>query len=237
VKIKTIIDTQPILLIAPHGGGPTDLRTAEMTEVLADKTSACAVINTGWKRPWTGNGEGTNKTWPHAKLDIKNGIANLNNLTHCRKKPLDTDFLGMIERCKKLILGQYPKVYIYLIHGMDDTIRVYNGVNMILGTGEGNPARISCSSIFKERLAASLAIEKFTPAIGKAGGRLSAWDNNNLNQLYQTENRVESVQIEIALTLRDTDKRATDTAERLANVINRVHSKQSIPFLRHIPER
>lgn len=237
MKIKTIIDTAPILLVAPHGGGPTDLRTAEMTEILAARTNACAVINTGWKRPWKGNGEGTNKLWPHDKLDLKNGVANLNNLTHCRQKPLATDFLGKIESCKKLILGSYQKVHIYLIHGMDDTIRAYNGVNMILGTGEGTPPRHSCSSIFKERLAASLAMEKFTPAIGKAGGRLSAWDTNNLNQLYPTDNRVESVQIEIALTLRDTDKTAKETAERLANVINRVHSRQSISFLRHIPER
>ncbi len=73
----------PYLIVAPHGGGPTDLRSARMSEIIADKTDAWAIINTGWVRPWQGHQEGTNKpTTGPTQADIKKGIANLNNIKH-----------------------------------------------------------------------------------------------------------------------------------------------------------
>lgn len=236
-RIQLISGYKPYLIIAPHGGGPTDIRSAQMAQTIAKKINAFAVINIGWVRPWIGNQEGDPAVKIDVKKDISKGIANLNDLTHCRTKALKKEFLHPIDLFKKSILSNHKMVNIFIIHGMDDTIRDYKGVNVVIGHGNGNPPRLTCSNSFKERLLGALALENLSPAQGKAGGRLSAWENKNLNQLYQTDDKVFSVQIEIGLSLRNTDKLAEDTANKIASAIDKTCSIGSIPFLKNIPER
>lgn len=235
-KIQLLKGTRPYLIVAPHGGGPTDLRSARMAAIIAHDTDAYAVINTGWVRPWKGHMEGTNQNID-TKFDIANGFANLNDIRQAKKKPIRQQFLDPIEDYKNIILQKHKRAYIFLIHGMDDTIRDYKGVDLVVGYGAGDPPRHSCSLGFKDRLISCSHMYNFTPAQGKKGGRLSAWGAHNLNQLYSNEQDVFSVQLEVALTIRQTDKLAEHTASQLAHVINITMSSVHVPHMRRIPER
>lgn len=209
------------LIVAPHGGGPTDLRTAEMAKIVAEQTDSWAIINTGWIRPWKGHLESDKSVNVSTTVNVKNGIANLNDIKHCRQEPLRSEFLTPLEEYKNQIVKSHGQCFIYFVHGMDDTIRDYAGVNVILGYGEGNPPRHSCSPRFVHNFLSALTTEGFNPSAGQAGGRLSAWDVHNLNQLFADEKDVASVQIEIALSLRSDDNSAKITAEKMARAIYR----------------
>ncbi len=236
-KIDFKKGNKPYLIVAPHGGGPTDIRSALQADFISDYLGSYAIINKGWVRPWTGTQEGDASKSINTSLDIKNGIANLNDLNHCRQSPLNKDFLKPLEDYKNHIISTYKHVYIYLIHGMDDTIRSYGAVDVVIGYGAGDPPRHSCPLTFRDRFASCLEMESFTPASGKAGGRLSAWNNTNLNQLFSNDDKVTSIQIEIALSIRDNDISATESAFRLAKAIERMHDKAHVPFMKKIPER
>lgn len=205
MRVNLRTGSNPILLVAPHGGGPSDIRSAMMTEYMAKYLDAYAVINVGWVR--------------RTKPKYKKSKANCNNLDHCRNEPLRSEFLRPIYNYRNQIVNKGRRVNLFLIHGMDDTIRQYNGINMVLGYGQGNPDRISCTHTFRDRLMSALTMEKFETAYGKSGGRLSAWSSNNLNQMFSTDDKVDSIQIEAALTLRDTDQKALATAHRTAMAI------------------
>jgi hypothetical protein len=236
-KIKITQGSKPILILAPHGGGPTDLRTAKIAQNIILGIDAYGVVNTGWVRPWVGHQEGTGKKHNGPiQEDLANGIANLNDLNHCRQKPLVDDFLGRIDSCVKAIKGTKKRVNIFVIHGMDDTIRDYKGHNMILGYGNGTPPRYSCSDLFKERFGACLADQKFIVGQGKPGGRLSAWNQNNLNQLYSNDGDIFSIQLEIGLTLRDVDDKIDELSAKIAAAIKYTVEGGSIKFLKTIPE-
>lgn len=222
-RVSVFKGSSPILLVAPHGGGPSDVRTAMMTDYMSQRLSCYAVINTGWIR--------------RSKPNYKDSKANCNNINHCKKKPLKQEFLLPILWCKDKILQYHNKANLFMIHGMDDSIRDYGDIDVVVGFGQGNPPHISCTNTFKDRVLASLAMEGFTPAQGKAGGRLSAWDSKNLNQLFIDEPRVESIQIEVVLSLRNTDHIAKLTSHRLANAISRaVDRRIFLPALRKIRE-
>ena len=236
-RVKLRVGQRPNIIVAPHGGGPTDIRSAEMAEIIAQATNSFAVINTGWIRPWKGHKEGSPKTVINTKEDIKKGFANLNDLRQAGQKPAQQEFLQPIEDYKNFILQFFKIANIFLIHGMDDTIRDYNGVDVVVGYGAGDPPRYSCPFTFKDRFIGSLAMEGFKPAQGKSGGRLSAWDKHNLNQLYSNHARINSVQVEIGLTIRDTDSTAAKTAIRVASAINNATGNIYIPFMKKIPER
>ncbi len=213
----------PILLVAPHGAGPSDIRTAEMTDYLARQLNAYAVINTGWKR--------------RSKPKYKDFKANCNNLDHCKKNPLKKEFLDPIHWCKAQILHYHKKVNLFLIHGMDDSIRDYGKIDVVVGFGQGDPPRHSCTHSFKDRMQSALSMEGFTPAQGKAGGRLSAWGSKNLNQLFTNDQDVESIQIEVVLSLRNTDKIALETAHRIGKAIRNTCDKRIfLPLLKTIRE-
>ncbi len=236
-KIKYIQGSSSCLIIAPHGAGPTDINTAIMSEIIAQRTNSHAVINVGWVRPWKGTIEGTNTPANNAhKSNLSQGIANLNDLNDCYQHPLKEDFMKPIDIYKNRI-NRYAKANIFIIHGMDDTIRDYNGVDVVIGFGNGKVPRHTCFLPFKDRFMGFLQAHNFTPANGKIGGRLSAWNGNNLNQLYTQDKDVNSLQIEIALTLRDTEEKAILTAERIAVAINRTCGNENSPTLKNIQER
>lgn len=235
-RIVYIHGTAPSLIIAPHGGGPTDIHTAKISQIIAELTNSFAVINTGWIRPWNGFVEGTNNP-VNTGFNIQEGFANLNDLDHCRKSPLYQEFIIPIDDCRKFILDNHKKVHIFIIHGMDDNIRDYGGIDVIVGYGNGNPPRLTCNTNFKDRFISCLNIEQFKPSQGKAGGRLSGWDSKNLNQLYTNIPEVDSVQVEIALSLRNSIEKAVQTAKRLANAISLTLQNTNIPILTNIPER
>lgn len=216
--IKVIYGNKLYMLIAPHGGGPTDLFSAEQTIAIAKQLKCSAVINTGWKRPQKEN------------CDLKKGIANLNDIRQCRQKPLNDHFLKPINKLKNDIVLTYGHAFIYIIHGMDDSIRDYNGVDIIVGDGQGKPDRPTCSKSFSNNLIYCLNLW-FTPARGKSGGRLSGWNNNNLNQLYVNDPKVTSVQIEMARSRRTDLQSALKSANCLADCINSNHLGMKVPVI------
>jgi hypothetical protein len=222
-RVKVIYGTNPFLVIAPHGGGPTDLRSALISDIIAKQVGAFAVINHGWER----------KSTPNFRL----GYANCNDITHCQQEPLLSEFLTPIDELRSIILTKYNKVYLFLVHGMDNKIRNYNGIDIVLGYGAGKPSRHTCTLCFKDRLMSCLSLENFTPAQGKSGGRLSGWNKDNLNQLYQGNNQVESIQMEIALTLRKSNSVAKNAAIRIGEAIIRTcDNSRFVPSIAKIRE-
>lgn len=227
-RIITIYGRKPFLVIAPHGGWKLgrsdtgDLRTDLISEKIAEEIGAFAVINKGWERS--------------AKPNYRLYKADCNNIKHCSQQPLLTEFLAPIDYCKNIILSNYNKVYIFLIHGMDDTIRNYNGIDIIVGNGQGQPTRLSCTQAFGGRFISCLDLENFVPAQGKSGGRFSGWHQNNLNQMYVKDTAVESVQIEIASSLRQSNSDARKVAIRLGEAIERACDKtRQVPLMNIIP--
>jgi hypothetical protein len=222
-RVKVLTGSNPILIVAPHGGGPTDLRSALIADIIAKETKAYAVINKGWER----------KPIPNFRLNQ----ANCNDLDHCHQEPLFSEFLTPIDDFRAEITANHFRVYMFLIHGMDDQMRNYNGVDVVIGYGAGTPSRHSCNICFKNRFISCLDLEAFTPAQGMSGGRLSAWDVSNLNQLYTTDPKVESVQVEIGLSLRKNNSIARKTAERLSEAIIRAcDNSRFVPSINNIKE-
>lgn len=218
-RVKIFHGANPFLIVAPHGGGPTDLRSAFIAGIIAKEIDGFAVINEGWKRRGT----------PNFRLSY----ANCNSISHCLQEPLLSEFLEPIDECRKIILLRHHKVHLFLIHGMDER----KNADIVLGYGAGNPSRHSCSLCFKDRFLSCLSLENFQPAQGKSGGKLSGWDKDNLNQLYQPVTSVESIQVEIGLSLRKNNSVGKNTAKRISEAITRTHDKSRfVPSPKNIKE-
>jgi len=198
-RVKVINGSKRILVIAPHGGGPTDSNTAMMTEIIANEIGCYAVINEKWIR--------------NKKFDHHNNEANCNSLKHCNKSPLREEFLDQIDLIKKRL----GVVYIFILHGMTDL----KGADTVVGWGRGNPDKLTSDKLIKDRFLVCLDNEGFTPCEGAVGGKYSGWDDDNLNQLYQGDKNVSSLQLEVAFSLRSAASLARKTACRIAEAIDR----------------
>ncbi|RTK96335.1 MAG: hypothetical protein EKK64_04355 [Neisseriaceae bacterium] len=199
----------PILLIAPHGHPKDDERTALITEFIANKINAYAVINRGWRRS--------------EEVDFLKDKADCNNLLHCQQDVVREEILDPILRYKNKILKKHAEMYIFHIHGMSDKHRDICGdytLDLVIGYGAGNPNRFTCDAWRKDLFIKYLEAEKITTYEGGRTSQMSGWSNQNMNQLFRFaffDEKVQSMQIEIINELRRDNDIAMITADYLAD--------------------
>jgi hypothetical protein len=212
VRVQIIEGKKPIIYVAPHGFENDDTNTAYIAEKLADYTNGYAVINRGWERANT--------------VDYKNDKANCNNVEHCHKNVIKEEFLDPLIRFKNRIVKKWSRVCIVHLHGMADDIKNKTGLpdlNYVIGWGNGKPNSYSCQKWIKDFLIYNLATDDdCIVGEGKAGGNYAGWNKNNMNQLFSQwypDDEVDSVQIEIAKSKRNSNMTSLLTAQTMALVM------------------
>src|SRR3990167_9367796 len=209
-RVSTIEGKMPVLVVAPHGEPGDDINTDIVAERIAYAINAYAVINHGWCR--------------NNQVDEINDKADCNNVGHMIGVVKD-EFLDPIVRFRNRILKKYNICFMYMIHGMDNSIRNRAGDNtieMIVGYGAGTPASYSCAIWRKDLFIFLLQQSQITCYEGKAGGTMSGWSKSNMNQLFRKhiyDPNVQSMQIEIIRDLRADRTISELTTEYLASAI------------------
>ena len=217
----------PLLLIAPHY---EDSYTDDIAEKMADNLDCFAVINHGWK-----------------KADVVDSLtdnANCNSIKHCKEDVVRQEFYDPIKRfltrINMIVHGFKSFVHFTIpssvpfedcghpffpmtlvLHGVSDNTRKYakdRQLDIILGTGEGMPPRITCEEWQKNIFAWGLTKVGMNVWAGKAGGSYAAWDRDNLIQSV-----LPSIQVEIIrFPWRSSSKRAIITGNILTDVVKSI---------------
>lgn len=197
----------PVIVVAPHGYHEDDVNTDIISEVIATQLSTHAIINTGWQRA--------------KKAVLGEQKANLNDINHCRLDPCKKEFLNPLINFKEECIQKFGYAGIFYIHGMSDRKKI----DIVLGYGQGIPPCYTCRLWHKNSFVIFLREEGFNVYQAKIGGKFAAWKKNNLTQMWRShlyDERVNSMQIEIANHLRNDPKSAIDTGVRLAKAIDKL---------------
>jgi len=211
-RVRNISGQSPIIIVAPHGYEGDDERTALISEEIANKLNAFAVINLGWERC--------------NKVDFMQDKADCNNVIHCLEDVVREEFLEPIVRYKSKILAKHSMVNIFYIHGMSNKHRKISNdpkLDIVVGYGAGHPNSFSCEDWKKNLFIYLLERNGINAYEGASGGYMSGWNKNNMNQLFRKwyyERNVQSMQIEIIHELRKTNGAAKYTAGLLAELID-----------------
>jgi len=206
-RVSIIEGKAPILLVAPHGAKCDDVNTDHVAEHAAGVLKCYAVINRGWERC--------------EHVDYFSDKADCNNFSHMEEVVKD-EFLDPILRFRSRILKKHGGMLMFMIHGMSNDIRQKTGegqLDMIIGYGAGTPASYSCELWRKDLFIFLMQQAGLTVWEGRAGGMMSGWTRNNMNQLFRkhyADPRVQSMQIEIVRDLRNDYSMAELTAEYLS---------------------
>ena len=183
---------RPAIIIAPHGAD--DDFTVEIAETIAKEVDCYAVINNLWKRSET--------------VDTFNSLANCNNNSHTEQPVVYDEFMLPILKYVARIQKTNPNVDVFIIHGMSNDIRKKAGtseIDIVLGTGLGNPKSLTMSDSRRNLIINSLQQCSLKIFEGKEGGNYSGWIKSNLNQYFRKwapNSNVFSVQLEIIKDLR-----------------------------------
>lgn len=209
----------PIIIVVPHGYD--DPNTTVIGERLIRDLGAYGVINYGWQR-----GD---------EHDYWEDIANCNNIDHLMCDVVREEFLEPILDFANDIMeyGKHPNIFI--IHGVSNKIRkIANDplLDLIIGYGAGSPPYFTCDMDFKNAFLHLLDQQNFGVYNGVAGGQYSAYRKNNLAQLFSRnwkkkidhpvfdlQDDIFTLQIEIVKERRSTDTLCRLTADELSHAI------------------
>jgi hypothetical protein len=205
----------PVLLIAPHG--PDDKNTDILTEHMANKIDAYAVINWGWEK----NNQNI--------VDCMEDFGNCNDLTHLHEEVIFEEFLKPILSYRHKIVYKHHIMYQYVIHGVGNDIRAKTNdftTDIIVGNGIGTPNRLS-TPMWKRDAFIYLAEKVGGMTTYAAEGKSYAgWARNNLNQIWNcwynapaTKATSQSLQLELIYEARKNEETAKLYGEFLASVI------------------
>jgi hypothetical protein len=220
-KIHVHNAKSPVIFVAPHGYYEDDLNTDIMTEILSMKMNANSIINVGWRRGKEAN--------------IREGVANLNSIEHCMMKPVRYDFLYPLVAMKERCIDKYGCCHIFYIHGMSNKIRhvTKEDVDIVVGYGAGEPSSHICRLGYKNACVTRLREAGLECYQGKPGGRFSAWNPDNLAQIFRSfalDQNVESLQFEIVNLRRCTIELATETALCMADALDKFLNNETKIF-------
>ena len=211
-RVSVIEGKRPIIFVAPHGYKGDDENTDAMVEHMSHQLSSYAVINRGWERS--------------DSVDFLKDKADCNNIYQCKEDVVREEFLDPIIRFKNKILRTSQIAYIFYIHGMSNRHRVISKdpyLDVVVGYGAGKPNSFSCDMWQKNMLLHHLNQSGITSYEGKAGGAMSGWSRNNLNQYFRKwdyDANVSSMQLEVIYELRHDKDLAIITADYIANAIS-----------------
>lgn len=215
-RVSVIHGSEPIIIVCPHGADDTN--TDIVAESCATALSAYAVINRGFERNDT--------------VDVLKDLADCNRVDHVTQEVVDEEFLNPILKFKKMCRKHYPNkhTFIYYIHGFGNQVEREAGarIDIILGYGEAEKYNSYTCELWQRNLfiecyrAMSAAGDVF---VGRAGGKYAARATNNMNQYFrkhQIDKKVDSMQVEIALRLRQDEAQAKMTGVTLAAVFGTI---------------
>ena len=192
-RTSIVVGETPVIVVAPHG--PDDTNTDLIAETIAQEFGAYAVINRGWRRS--------------ESVDYWRDFANCNDVEHLHSDVVKEEFLDPILRFVAQIKRKYDEnAFVLILHGCSNSIRNIaedQGLDMIVGYGDGNPPSYTCQTRIKNAFVYHLQKEKFGVYEGKSRGKYSGRMRNNLNQLFcqwYPEHEVNSLQLEIVNQLR-----------------------------------
>jgi hypothetical protein len=212
-RVRTLEGKAPILVFAPHGFERDDGGTDLIAERCAGLVEGWAVINHGWARA--------------DAVDPARGRANCNDVDHCHADALAGEVLEPLLAFRSRILAEHPTLFMLVVHGMANRHRRKTAdgrLDVVVGYGAGTPASPSCQAWRKDAFAHRLARAGLSVYAGRPGGRFSGWAGSNMNQLFRRhypDPRVDSLQVELARSLRADPDTARRTAELLADAVVR----------------
>lgn len=210
---RVTIKTRPsnILIVCPHGHKLDDEHTNILSDKLAAKLNCHAVINNGWKRS--------------DEVDALLSNANCNNYKHCSEPVVLEEFLTPIGEAITFMLDEEEDVdnpLVLCVHGIGNSVRKKHNepyLDIVVGFGNGDPARHTCAIWRKNAIVDCLAINNFKTYEGSKGGPYSAHSYNNLVQGIRRDYGVDVLQLEFIHAIRSTEKIIEDTADRVAKAV------------------
>lgn len=215
----------PVIVVAPHGYD--DAHTGIIAMTIAKRLNCFAVVNNGWQRA--------------DEADWGNDKANCNKVSHCREDVVYDEFylplLRYISRSHVLCQaysGFLRRAFMLTIHAANDSVKASAPVDIIMGTGKGDPPRPSCHITRKNAIGWCLTEKNIQICEGAVGSRFAAWDRDNLNQLwtYGTRTNIagpQCLQLEIVKTpWRENPHRARATGVILASALQDIFKLQSL---------
>ena len=197
----------PVIVFAPHGFNGNDENTSIMARSIAKEINAYAVINKGWERSDVVN-----------CFDDK---ADCNNVEHCHEYVVKDEVLDPLIRFIAKAKKNHGTAFLYNIHGMSDRHRkkAQDKMDVVIGFGDGDPPSFSMDIWRKDFFVSKLNVLGINAYEGKAGGNMSGWSRNNMNQLFRKwylDSNVQSLQIEVTHELRSDVTMALITSDYLA---------------------
>jgi hypothetical protein len=198
----------PIIFVAPHGHQGDDYNTSLIAECAAKEIGANYLINTGFRR--------------NIDVDEARDFADCNNVNHMSDPILRDEFLLPYKRMCIRAKKKYGSALVVFIHGVSDKVRKDSGVldlDIILGYGLGTPESRTCYEVGVRQFTYQLHEDDINCCIGKAGGKYSGYNKNNMNQYWRKVERdmhINSVQLEIIRELRDDTVISILTAQSIA---------------------
>lgn len=213
-RVSIMEGGERVIILAPHG--PDDGGTTVIAEAIADKLDAYAVINRGWERA--------------PEVDFWTDKANCNDIEHLHKPVVKEEFLDPIfEQIHKIrrdpALQCSPTVYIFTIHGFSSK----KPADIVIGWGNGKPARYTCDPWRKDTLGFYLTKIGFEVFEGAPGSDYAGWGKKNLNQLsravasggwWYPDQCVHSMQLEISRDWRINPRDAEEVGTEIASAID-----------------
>lgn len=180
-RVSIVRGRRPIIFVAPHG--PNDPGTAEIAEKLSDATNGYAVINRGWERS--------------KDVDIFNDKANCNSIKHLQEDVVKDEFLDPLINFMNQISKSNLFCHIFFLHGINSKHLGLSDVDVVVGFGQGKPPRITCNERVLTWMITRSKKYGLNMIVGEPGGKFAGWSRDNLNQYFQYDINVSSVQLEI----------------------------------------
>lgn len=223
-NVTVKVNSGDVIFIAPHGHILDDTNTDVMTEAAAIQIGGDAIINRGWRRG--------------AAAMMESLIANCNDIRHCQMAPLCHEFLTPIHQAINVRLNAGRRPIIVLMHGMSNAVQQQaDGIDAVVGYGNGNPPRITCDLWQKDLFVDALVEQGLNVYEGAPGGKYSAHNTQNLAQALRSSH-VPCIQIEIIAHRRSNESIAMNTGILIANAADRLAKSSGYtrtqPFNRYL---
>jgi hypothetical protein len=195
-----------VLIIAPHGHPSDDKNSDVVSQSIANYLNCDTIINCGWRR--------------NSNPIVDNNLANCNDVNHCKTEPVFSEFLKPIQENLNSKISLYGWAFVFLIHGMSDNIRNnIPNVDAIVGWGNGNPPKYTCSIPNKNNFISKMNNIGLYTIESQIGGKFGAYNDLNLTQFLKS-NAVQCLQLELVWQKRKDTNTAIETGKKIGMVID-----------------
>lgn len=214
-----------IILCAPHGRD--DDFTADMVDYISNKNKYRCLINGLYDR--------------NAKVNTSKRKADCNRISHIEVGTIKSEFLDpLLKMTNDVTLQSYPALsyngdtcLVVQFHGYNGTSNKFKSMlsgnavtfpRILIGTQD--PYNGPLSSHFCSALG---PLTGYSVALADVSSKYAGIHSNNVNMLFRNgryfDRLVDSVQLEIDISLRSTRKKAIETADRISDALDEAYSR------------